>query len=193
MNSILKYFVLASFSILVFGEIHAQEPSEESFFTIEFEAFSPPTQDMILSFEGKEPMAFLATDIKGVEHYLKNYKGKVVFVYFWNGQCGTCLSQISSLNLLNKEEKSRLQIISFADENKEEATFLAQTNGVEFPVLSNGRLLGEAAYGIELGYPRLFALDESGKVIHVIPQETLEGKADIYLQLKNLLDKITNK
>ena len=173
--------------------LYGQEPLEGTFFQVEFEAFSPPTQDLIMSFEGKEPMPFLANDIYGTEHYLKNYTGKVVFVYFWNGDCTTCLSQISSLNLLNTEEKARLQIISFADEAKAEATVLSETNGVEFPVLTNGRLLGEAAYGIELGYPRLFAIDAAGKVVHVIPQESLEGKSDIYLELKNLLDKVANK
>ena len=145
---------------------------------------------MIMSFEGKEPMPFLANDIDGTEHFLKNYKGKVVFVYFWNGECPSCLGQIASLNLLHKEESDRLQIISFADENKAEASFLAETHGIEFLVLTNGRMLGEAAYGIELGYPRLFALNQDGVVVHVIPQELIEGKSDIYLELKNLLEKV---
>ncbi len=171
----------------------AQAQNDQGFFEVTFDEFSPPEKDLIMSFEGKEPMPFLATDIKGVEHYLKNYQGKVVFVYFWNGECATCLSQVSSLNLLNSEEKDRLQIISFADEAKADATLLAEQNGVEFPVLTNGKLLGEAAYGIELGYPRLFAIDVDGKVTTVIPQRALEGKSDIYLQLKELLDKVANK
>lgn len=180
-------------ALFLFGFAHAQEQSEESFFEVTFDAFSPPTQDLIRSFEGKEPMPFMANDTKGTEHFLKNYKGKVVFIYFWNGKCADCLSQIGSLNLLHKEEKSRLQIISFVDEAKEEATVLAESNGVEFPVLTNGALLGEVAYGIELGYPRLFALDTDGKVIEVLPEEVLSGKGDIYLELKTLLNKIANK
>jgi succinylglutamate desuccinylase len=100
---------------------------------------------------------------------------------------------VASLNLLNSEEKDRLQIISFADEAKAEAALLAEQNGIEFPVLTNGKLLGEAAYGIELGYPRLFAIDAEGKVTTVIPQAALDGKSDIYLQLKDLLDKVANR
>ena len=182
-------FILAFF----FVSFLAQAQDERGIFEITFDEFSPPTQDLIMSFEGKEPMQFLANDIKGEEYYLKNFKGKVVFVYFWKGDCATCLSQVSSLNLLNSEEKDRLQIISFVDEGKEDASLLAQQNGVEFPVLTNGKLLGEAAYGIELGYPRLFAIDTDGKVTTVIPQAALDGKADIYLQLKDLLDKVANR
>lgn len=189
-TSIILAFICLGFTCTF---VQAQEQSEETFFEVTFDAFSPPTQDLIRSFEGKEPMPFLAKDVDGVEHFLKDYKGKVVFIYFWNGQCADCLSQVASLNLLQKEEKNRLQIISFVDEAREEATLLAKSNGVEFPVLTNGELLGEAAYGIELGYPRLFALDEEGKVIQVLPEDTLKGKGDIYLQLKSLLNKIANK
>jgi peroxiredoxin len=179
--------------VFLFFTLLAQAQNERGFFEVTFDEFSPPTQDLIMSFEGKEPMAFLANDIKGDEYYLKNYKGKVVFVYFWKGDCSTCLSQVASLNLLNSEEKDRLQIISFADEAKAEAALLAEQNGIEFPVLTNGKLLGEAAYGIELGYPRLFAIDAEGKVTTVIPQAALDGKSDIYLQLKDLLDKVANR
>jgi len=94
---------------------------------------------------------------------------------------------------LHREEANRLQIVSFVDEVKAEATVLAQQNGVEFPVLSNGKMLGEAAYGIELGYPRLFAVDAEGKVADVLPQEVLQGQSDIYLPLKDLLNKVGNK
>jgi len=79
MNFNLRYkslvFVVA---VCFIGAIQAQE---SSFFKVEFDAFSPPTKDMIMSFEGKEPLPFLANDIDGTEHFLKNYKGKVVFVY----------------------------------------------------------------------------------------------------------------
>lgn len=182
-------FILAFFLF----SFWAKAQDERGIFEITFDEFSPPTQDLIMSFEGKEPMPFMANDINGTEYFLKNFTGKVVFVYFWKGDCETCLSQVSSLNLLNAEEKERLQIISFVDEGKEDAKLLAQQNGVEFPVLTNGKLLGEAAYGIELGYPRLFAIDADGKVTTVIPQAALEGKSDIYLQLKDLLDKVGNR
>lgn len=186
-------FILGVLILFSFTVIQAQEAAEGEFFTVTFDDFTPPTQDLINSFEGKEPMPFMANDIYGVEHYLKNYQGKVVFIYFWNGDCIDCLAQISSLNLLHKEEKEKLQIVSFVDEAKADALNLAQVNGVEFPVLPQGRLIGEMAYGIELGYPRLFALDTSGKVVHIFPEAALTGQKDIYLPLKDVLQKISNK
>ena len=182
-SAILVFVIFVTFSMSL-------KSQESTFFQVEFETFSPPVKDVILSFQGKEPMPFMANDINGTEHYLKNYKGQVVFLYFWNGECKSCLEHMTSLNLLHKEASDRLQIISFADESKAEATFLAETHGIEFPVLTNGRMLGEAAYGIELGYPRLFAINQDGVVVHVLPQELLEGKSDIYLELKDLLNKV---
>ena len=44
------------------GSIRGQK---SSFFKVEFDAFSPPTKDMIMSFEDKESMPFLANDIDG--------------------------------------------------------------------------------------------------------------------------------
>jgi len=43
---------------------------------------------------------------------------------------------------LHNEESDRLQIISFADEGKTDEKVLTEANGIEFPALTNGRMLG---------------------------------------------------
>lgn len=191
MNQLVKSSLSLFILVLMGLQVFAQEQKEGDYFKVSFDAFSPPIQAMIKDFEGSTPMAFMSNDINGTEHYLKNYQGKVVFVYFWNGDCEACKEMVSSLNLLDKEENRRLQILSFADEDKEEAKELAAMNGIEFPVLYDGKFIGEAAYGIEIGYPRLFVLDKSGKVAKVFPKEALVGNETLYLDLKNFLNALS--
>jgi hypothetical protein len=47
-------------------------------YLVEFKEFTPPTKDLIASFEGFTSTPFLAPDIKGTEHFLGSYKGKNV-------------------------------------------------------------------------------------------------------------------
>ncbi len=169
------------------------EDSESANFLVEFEKFQPPTQEMIKSFEGSAPMQFLAPDIEGEEQFLGNYKGETVFIYFFNRDCITCTEQISSLNLLQNELQGKLKIIAFGDESKEDLKSFKDEQGIEYTLMYNGKLLGEAAYGIELGYPRLFVVDKEGITRHVIPSEAFTDSSKTYVQLKNLYDLVNSK
>lgn len=169
------------------------EESGSANFMVEFEKFEPPTQELIKSFEGKAPMQFLAPDVNGEEQFLGSFKGKTVFVYFFNRACDMCTSQVSSLNLLQQELGDKLKIIAIGDGSKDEMKLFSEQQGIEYSVLYNGRLLGEAAYGIELGYPRLFIVDESGITRHVLPEEAFTDASQTYLQLKNLYNLVNAK
>ena len=58
----IPYSLVLVVTMCFIGSIRAQK---SSFFKVEFDAFSPPTKDMNMSFEDKEPMPFLANDIDG--------------------------------------------------------------------------------------------------------------------------------
>lgn len=179
--------ILVLFFLVISVMSFAQEKNEAGFFEVTFDEFSLPTKDLITSLENSKAMPFMAPDVDGKQQFLGDYKGKTVIVYFMNKDCSSCFQQIASLNLIQDELKKDVQVIGIMDEAKEEAKVLCEQNGITFPTLYNGKLLGEAAYGIELGYPRLFAVDKNGVIKHVIPSATLANKSDIYLQLKNLI------
>lgn len=179
--------ILVLFFLVISFYSFAQEKNESGFFEVTFDEFSLPTKDLINSLENSKAMPFMAPDVNGKEQFLGNYKGKTVLVYFMNKDCSSCFQQIASLNLIQEELKNNVQIIGIMDESKEEAKTLCEQNGITFPTLYNGKLLGEAAYGIELGYPRLFAIDKNGVIKHVIPSSSLADKSDIYLHIKNLI------
>jgi peroxiredoxin len=167
--------------------------TDKEHFTIEFDSWKPATKDMIRSFEGTKAMPFLAPDTDGQEQFLGNYVGKNVFIYFFNTACKTCQLQINALNLMQNENGNHLQIIGIGDETKEKLQDYKKENDIQFPILYNGKLLGEAAYGIELGYPRLFALDENGIIREVVPEEGFPETERTYLLLKNLLELIKSQ
>lgn len=172
--------------------LHAQEEGNEMFL-VEFDEFEVPQQDLIRSLENSTAMPFMAPDLNGKQQFLGDFQNQVVFVYFWNGDCVSCIEHIQSLNLLHEDEADNLKIIGIVDEKKAAAKKLAMERDVHFPTLYNGKMLGEAAYGIELGYPRLFAIDGSGVIQKVIPAKTMKQKEGIYMQLKNLYESIDGK
>jgi len=167
----------------IFGQI---QNSEQAVFAVEFDKFKPSNQDQIREFEGKAPMPFHAPDIDGNEQDIRAMLGKTVFIYFFNTDCGVCEQQISSLNLLQKELGDKIRIIAIGDENKEELISYKKAQGITYPVLYKGRLLGEAAFGIEMGYPRLFVIDKKGITRHVLPEEAFTEVDKTYLMLENL-------
>ncbi|GLR16628.1 hypothetical protein GCM10007940_12430 [Portibacter lacus] len=167
--------------------------SEDAIFQVEFEQFKPSNQDQIREFEGKAPMQFLAPDVNGEEQFLGNFKGKTVFVYFFNQQCGICKEQVSAFNLMQEEKGNDLKIIAIGDGSKEELKTYQETHGINYSVLYNGKMLGEAAYGIEMGYPRLFVLDDEGIARHVLPEEAFVEASKTYLMLENLYKLVNSK
>ena len=101
--------------------------------------------------------------------------------------------KVSSLNLLQEAYGSDLRIIAIGDESKEELTLYKEQLGIEYPVLYQGKLLGEAAFGIEMGYPRLFVVDPKGITRHVLPAEAFTEVDKTYLMLNNLYKLVNAK
>lgn len=152
--------------------------NEKGHFMIEFEAFSPPVKDLIASFENSKAAPFLAPDILGNEQYLGDYADKNVILWFWSTADDLSNKQIDKLNLLQSTYRDQLQIISFADEGKQELLDFRRSIPVDFPIIANGKILGEAAFGGDLGQGRLFLVDKTGVIQKVIPRQAFEENFD---------------
>lgn len=180
MQKLIFFFFLLTFSSL----------SAQDHFLVEFEKVSPPIKDLIANFEGRKAMQFLAPDVKGKEQFLGNYKGQKVVLWFWSKDDGLCLSQIEAINLIQSRYREELQVISFANESKAELLEFIKVNLVDFPVLYNGSILGEAAYGGDLGLGRIFLLDEKGVIIDILPREIFEQGVDTYNIIESVVKKL---
>lgn len=174
-------FLLFLFSLTLSAQDH---------FLVEFEKVSPPVKDMIANFEGSKAMQFMAPDTKGQEQFLGNYKGKKVLIWFWSKDDGLSISQLDALNLVQSRYRNELQILSFANESKGDLIEFTKTYPIDFPIMYNGAILGEAAYGGDIGLGRLFFVDEQGTIIHILPREVFEQGVDYYTTIESILTKI---
>lgn len=154
--------------------VNLSAQNENGHFLVEFDAFSPPIKDLIASFENSKAAPFLAADVLGKEQYMGDYVDKKVILWFWSTADGLSNNQIDNLNLLQSRYRNELQIISFAEEAKQELLDFRKSIPVDFPIIANGKILGEAAFGGDLGQGRLFLIDQSGIIQKVIPRQAFE-------------------
>lgn len=165
----------------------AQTNEKQDHYLVEFEKFTPPTKDLIKSFENFPAEAFLAPDINGNEHFSGNYKGKYLILWFWSIQDEVSLQQLSLLNDLADNHKSKLNIISFAEEEKSDVLDFAKTTPVSFPIIFKSKVFGDFAYGGDLGNGRIFVIDDFGIIKKVYPREIFENSIHRAELINNLL------
>ena len=181
-----SWILLIAINILCYVSAQCQNTGRDHYL-VEFDEFAPPTKDMIASFEGYPSIPFLAPDIKGTENYLGTYKGKNVILCFRNLDCNDCKSQIYALNLLQSKHRGKLQVISLADDTKASLLEFIKTTPVDFSISYNTKTLAEGPYAGELGYPRMFFIDEYGIFKKVLPQEAFDQGLDTYSVLEETL------
>ena len=175
--------VLFSFiALLSFGQ-----NTQNGHFLVEFEKFSPPIQDVIRSFEGHIAEPFMANDVSGVEHFLGNYKGKKVILWFWSIHNELAKSQIGPMTLLQQTHDD-LKVIAFAKEPKAEVLdYLRQFPIDGLDVIPNGEIFGQMAYGADLGSPRMFLIDDFGIIKAVIPEIAFVDSSKLLISLESIL------
>jgi len=163
----MKQFLTLTIALLSFFSLSAQ-----NHFLVELENRAPSVQDLVKGYEGFPSIPFQANDIKGKQYTLPELKGKTVFLYFWNLNNGTSLAQIDALNLMQSRYRDKLQIISFADDDKESLISYLKSVPIDFPIIPNSKTLSDGPYGGDLGTPKLFIIDEYGIIKWVFPESS---------------------
>lgn len=174
------------YTLIVFAQAKSADGSH---FVVDFSGFTPPEQEIIKSYEGMPAEPFLANDIQGTEHFLGNYKGKKVILWFWNENESLSTGHIRALNA-TAEHNPDLVILSFARGNKAALLDFAKTNEVKFAVIPNADIFGQMAYAADLGYPRYFFIDTNGIIKHVVPASAFEEGVNPYNAISDILSKI---
>lgn len=157
-------------------------------YLVEAEKFSPPDSAIIAHYIGRKAMAFMATDINQQEQFLGNYAGKLVLLWFGKLDCQTCLEQLMTLHKIQATHVDELGVIALCDDSREMLTTILADPALNFPVIPNAALLAEGAYAHDLGYPRLFFLDQTGIIRHIFPASFFEQKPDFSSIIKHHLD-----
>lgn len=183
----MKYIFLSLIIAFLFHFDVAAQASTDGHFLVEFEKFTPPAQALIKSFEGHIAEQFLANDVNGKEHYLPDYKGKNVILWFWSTDNAVALEQVGAMTLL-QQRNDNLKIISFAKEPKARVLEYLRQNPMEIDVIPNGEIFGQMAYGADMGNPRMFIIDEFGIIKAALPVEAFADNSKLLISLESILN-----
>jgi len=181
----MKYLIGLALTLFFFN-LNAQD-----YFKVELEKRSPGVQDLVRSFEGFPVIPFMAEDMNGNPQNLAELSGdKYTILYFWNLDCPTCLDQLDDLNLLSQNFKNKLDIISLVDEDKRTIFDYSQKRPIDFSIIPNSKTLAEGPYAGDLGYPRIFIVDDYGLVRWVFAKDSFENGMDTYRVMETLLTQL---
>lgn len=166
-NNLNNDFIKTSFTNL---SINPTLPSETSWYystyTNEYQHWRQTTFPNIL------PVGSLAPDMKlkafkdNEQLSLSEFRGKVILLDFWIKNCGPCILSVPHLNKLqDKFNKNDFELLSVnAYDSKEEVGKFINKHNIKYQILIDGKTVAEK-YGVS-GFPALFIIDKSGKIIH---------------------------
>jgi len=151
---------------------------------------TPKEADMVKGFEGFPSIPFLANNLKGEEVNIFELRGQTIILYFWDSKISNSVKHLKNISKI-KSSKG-FTVVTFSNDSKDQAR--ETTKDIEnrsFHIIANSKTLAEGPYGSELGFPKLFIIDEFGVIKHVLPQSffdnaELDHNAHIESLIRNL-------
>ena len=175
------------FLLFIHLSLTAQNESNNPHFLIEEEKFSPPVEAMIRQFEGGPVTPIIADDIFGNKVEINEYQGIKTCMVFCNFKDGKNIELLDQFNQWTSSQTKRIKIIFFVDDMKNELEYLTKEQVKNILIIPNSKMLSEAVYGVEIGVPRLFFLDEMGNVQKVFPTSFFTQIQKLFLALDQLV------
>jgi peroxiredoxin len=106
---------------------------------------------------------FALKDVKGKEHKLADYKGKVVVLDFWATWCGWCLKGMPAVQAVHQKFKGKDVVVLGLGYNEQgDGAKFMRDNKYTYGLLLNAEVLSDA-YRIN-GIPAMFIIGKDGKI-----------------------------
>lgn len=170
------HIVLSLFFLLCGGFSFGQIGSgTSSHFEVEKETFDITDREMINALIGSKPMPLMAKDMEEKERYLGPPFGRGQIFWFFEATDPNSILFVEKLNNIAVAFQNELQVLGIGNEDKEIIQGKMADLNPLFPIIPNGKFVGEAAYNSSLGTPRIFMLDKQGKIVEIIPASYLRN------------------
>ena len=141
--------------------------------------------------QGNKPAPPLVlVDIRGVQHSLEQYRGKVVVVNFWATWCPPCVEELPSLeSAWQRYRPQGLVVLAVSDEETDVVTsFLERLpTDITFPLLIDRDMKSGNRWKIR-GLPTTVIIDRSGDVYWRAEGQLDFSALDVNEKLLALLD-----
>lgn len=176
---IMKILVVLSLSIVLFlsGCAAQDEPQGDQTALVEgidYVKMDQPAED------------FTAWDFEGNEVQLSDYKGNIVFLYFWATWCGPCREKMPMIQEFYEEHKDQGVVVlavsstvvetrggDDADSAQDQVKRFIDENGFTFPVILDRYSEGWKIYQ-QRGIPANYVIDREGAVRFFRPGSYLD-------------------
>lgn len=140
---------------------------------------------------GKQMPDFSVKDLSDSEFKLSNFRGKVVFVYFWATWCPYCRAEMQHLEqeIWQKYKSEDFAMIAVArEETNQQITRYKEQANISFPFAadSSGEIFNQFA---NRGVPRSYVVDRNGKILF----QSIGLEEENYDVRKNIIEKELNK
>lgn len=124
-------------------------------------------QALTLLPDKKPAPALLLTDMEGVKHDIRDYRGRPVIINFWATWCPPCRRELPSMNRAWKKIKNEGIVMLAVDVGEDEDTvftFMADYP-IDFTVLLDSSGDISARWPL-LALPTTFVLDREGRLVY---------------------------
>jgi hypothetical protein len=157
--------------------------SAQSYFKVEFDAFSPPVKDMIDNIEGKHAKNFMMKNLNGDNVTLSQHLGKKVILWFWDNEVQS--NKLNDSMELLAQKNPQIVFLSLFNNTKDLLPMGAESK--PYIILPNAAFLGDAVYDKELGTPRIYLINEMGIAKMVLPQSYLDNLNVVSAVISNFI------
>lgn len=165
----------------------AQATNDKGDYIVDFAPFSPPEQDLMRELINKPAMNFLSTDLEGKTHMIKDYQGDNILIVFWSVDHPNTDRLFEYLDLVSASKS--VKILSYCYEDKASAVSFLDGRSYDYPIMTQGKFIGEMSYGHGLGVPRIFFVDRYGIIKDALPESAFNNNPNLYPILGDIIDK----